>query len=162
MQEQQPGKAVSAFCVHYGSIRATMRRSTMREPAITNLPPPIYPPKPRPIHQMSQKAAEAAEHVHHVETENAALHEQINHVQALLAVAEEKLSNLRADIIDLRDQRDYYQKRCISIETKLTMVGQVVLDVMKEGPIQEYERKETPITQGPSLIDLVTGNKEAL
>lgn len=97
---------------------------------------------PRKVHIKSQKAAEAAENVVELETENEALHRQLRELKALLEVAEQKNGSLQSELLALRDERDYYQKRCIEITTKLQMVGQVVLDVMREGPVQEYKRQD--------------------
>lgn len=117
-------------------------------PSLQGQPIPI-PPTPMPV-QRSEEAARAAQYVYDLEARVGQMAEHITSLKGLLEASEEKnhyqaseiirlKSDWADDVAKLKGERDYFHDRWITVKAKLTIMGKVILDVMKEDPPTEQE-----------------------
>jgi hypothetical protein len=90
----------------------------------------------RPIRR-GEAAAKAAQYVADLEEEISTVTQQAAQLKNMLQLEEERNKVLTGDLKAAQLDRDYYQRRCVEIMTKLTVAGSIVLDAMKEHPERE-------------------------
>lgn len=104
-------------------------------------PPPVAV-MPAPRRQLSEAAAQAAQHVIDLEHELDGMRAGCFEWRRRAEAAEAACANLHDEIRDLKYERDRYQRHAIELITKLRMSASIIVEAMNHPFTQEVKNKE--------------------
>jgi chromosome segregation ATPase len=91
--------------------------------------------------QMREKAIAFGNHIAELEEQLDEARQQIGDLDRRAKMAEAQVAQLTDEKMELRRERDDFQKRWLECQTKLKTAGNIILDAIKDAPEERYRPK---------------------
>jgi chromosome segregation ATPase len=90
--------------------------------------------------RLADKAVAFGQHIVSLEEALAEAQQQINDLERRARLAEDRVEALGKETRQLKHERDDFQRRWLTTQTKLQTAGSIILDAISETPVEEKYR----------------------